>query len=116
MAALNLASFTKPAAVKSAIAAVIPETALEWSTLDTATLSPDLQAAYFAYKRANDAATTLRKAFEAAMNDKVELDAHLTLAFGYRFGQLSVAIAPKRTASRGGRAALSLEQLIAKAG
>ena len=87
--------------------------AADWQQLDVATLSRDLQAAYFDYRKAQDAADKLRHAFEAAMSGKVELPSHLKLAFGYKFGRISVAIVP--SAGRTSRPAASLESLIASA-
>jgi hypothetical protein len=101
--ALNIAAFTKPATAKT------PDT--DWQSLDVDTLDNTLQAAYFTYRKAQDHANTQRKAFEALMSTKIELPAHLSLAFGYKFGKLSVAIVPiKRPSS--GRAAMSMSDLM----
>ena len=110
---LNLAAFQSPAASRPAPASVPTEP--DWQSLDTSTLSPDLQSAYFAYRKAADAANNARKTFEAGMAAKVELPPHLTLAFGYRFGKLSVAIVPAKRPSTA-KAALSLSDLISRAG
>jgi hypothetical protein len=101
---INVAAFAKPAAP----AATKSE---DWTTLDVETFSDDLQALYYSYRKAQDAANTQRKAFEAAMSAKLELPSHLTLAFGYRFGKLSVAIVPKAKPSAS-RSALSLADLM----
>lgn len=108
--ALNLASFQRPAAV--ATPTLKTEVKPVWHSLDTATLSPDIQRAYFTYKQEQDKANTARKAFETLMRAKVELDDHLDLAFGYRFGQLSIAMVPRERKS-GARAAMSMEQFMA---
>lgn len=105
MATLNLSAFQTP----SKAPAVDPK--LDWQKLDIATLSPDLQEAYQTMAHAQAKANTARKAFEAAMNDKIELPAHLSLAFTYRFG-LAIAIAPKRKPAK---PALSLSDLVARA-
>lgn len=109
MTTINLAAFQKP----KAVTADAPRA--DWQSLDVATLSPDLQSEYFAYRKAIDSANAARKRFEAAMADKLDLPAHLALAFGYKFGKLSVALVPAERPKSTARAALSLEQLIAKA-
>jgi hypothetical protein len=88
---------------------------LDWQSLDVETLSPDLRAGYFEYRKAQDAANKLRLAFEEGMNAKVELPAHLVLAFGYKFGKISVAIAPAER-PRARKTAMSLAELIKRAG
>lgn len=110
MTALNLSAFQRPA--KPAPTDTAPEKA-DWQSLDVSTLSPDLQSAYLSYRKAQDIANKSRVAFEDAMNDKLELPSHLTLAFGYKFGKLSVAIV-KREKPRSTRPALSLSDLIAR--
>jgi hypothetical protein len=108
MPSINLAAFTKPAyAPKPAEPAKAG-----WQSLDIATLSDDLQAAYYAYRKAQDAANKSRLEFEAAMKAKIELPDHLRLAFGYKFGKLSVAIV---RAERTRKAGLSLADLIRRA-
>jgi hypothetical protein len=102
----------KPAAVKPAPAADVKP---DWSELDVTTLSPDLQAAYFDYKKLANAATEHRKVFETAMSAKVELADHLKLIFGYNFGKLSVAIVPAEQVRKGSRLAMSLADLISRA-
>lgn len=104
---LNITAFQKPAS------ATPNPSAVDWQSLDVETLSSDLQSLYFAYRKAQDHANTQRKAFELAMNTKLELPAHLTLAFGYKFAKLSVAIVPAKRPSTG-RAALSLSALMAR--
>ena len=100
---INMSAFTKPAPVKT------PEA--DWQSLDVDTLSPDLQQLYLAYRKAADHANTQRKAFETAMQSKLELPSHLTLACGYRFGKLSVAIVPK-SRPKSSHSALSLADLM----
>ncbi len=111
--ALNLNAFRAPA--PAAPKAPTTESKADWQQLDIATLSPDLQSAYFEYKRNQDIANKARKAFETAMSAKLELPAHLALAFGYRFGNLSVAIVPAER-PKTSKSAMSLEQLVARIG
>ena len=76
---------------------------LEWTSVDTSTLPRDLSAAYEAYKVAAAHASELRQAFEDAACGPIaalmSLRPGYDVAFGYRWGQLSVAAAPKRTAT-----------------
>ena len=110
--ALNLAAFQAP---KSERAAPAPETKIDWQTLDVSTLDDVLQRAYFAYRKKQDEANTLRAEFEKLMDGKVELPDHLRLAFGYKFGKISVAIVPaERPHAR--KSAMSLAELIKRAG
>lgn len=108
MPSINLAAFTKPEPHKPEPSA--PKA--DWQSLDIATLSDDLQAAYYAYRKAQDLANKSRLEFEAAMEAKIELPDHLRLAFGYKFGKLSVAIV---RAERTRKAGLSLADLIRRA-
>ena len=110
MTAINLAAFQRPAKPTAEREAPKPD----WQNLDVETLSPDLQRAYFTYRKALDAANTSRKAFESAMAAKLELPSHLSLAFGYKFGKLSIAIVPAER-PKATRSAMSLADLIAKA-
>jgi hypothetical protein len=86
------------------------KTELAWETLDTSTLSPDLQALYTEYKRHADVASKARAVFEAAMIDKLDLPPHLTLRFGYKFGRISVALDKAPSAKPQGK--LSLDNLV----
>ena len=108
MATLNVAAFQRPAPPKSEPSPDKPD----WASLEVNTLSPDLQEAYYAYRKAQDAANKLRLAFESRMTDKVELPDHLRLAFAYKFGKVSVAIVK---AERPRKAGLSLEDLLRRA-
>lgn len=87
---------------------------LVWDKLDPASLPADILAAFQAFKVASDKAKHAREAFEALMNDKVEMDGDKCLVFSYRYG-LSVAIAPKARPSKA-RPAMSLADLVAKVG
>ncbi len=90
-----------------------PKTELEWTQLDPASLSADLRAKYDAYKEAAKAANSLREAFERAMTVAIDpLDTE-KVVFGYRFGKLSLAIAPADK-PRKPSAAVSLADFIGK--
>ena len=86
---------------------------LEWTQLDPSSLSPDLRKAYDAYRDAARHANTLREAFERAMTVAIDpLDSE-KVVFGYRFGKLSLAIAPADK-PRKPSAAVSLAEFIGK--
>lgn len=86
---------------------------LEWTQLDPASLSPALRAAYDAYRDAARHAESLRKTFEASMTNAIDpLDTE-KVVFGYRFGKLSLAIAPADK-PRKPSAAVSLADFIGK--
>jgi len=104
--ALNVTAFQKPAPAN--------ETKADWQSLDITTLSADLQSAYHDYRTAQDIANKRRKTFEDAMSAKLELPAHLALAFGYKFGRLSVAIVPASRPSSA-KPAMSLTDLVKRA-
>lgn len=74
---------------------------LNWTSVDTSTLPRELATAYEAYKTAAAHASELRQAFEDAACGPIaalmSLRPGYDVAFGYRWGQLSVAAAPKRT-------------------
>lgn len=90
-----------------------PAKELEWTQLDPSTLSPDLRKAYDAYKDAARHANTLREAFERQMTVAIDpLDSE-KVVFGYRFGKLSLAIAPADK-PRKPSAAVSLADFIGK--
>ena len=105
-----LQSITKPI-VEAAKPA--PKADLEWTQLDPSSLSPDLRKAYDAYKEAARHANSLREAFERAMTVAIDpLDTE-KVVFGYRFGKLSLAIAPADK-PRKSSAAVSLAEFIGK--
>jgi len=90
-----------------------PAKALEWTQLDPSTLSPELRKAYDAYRDAARHANALREAFERAMTTAIDpLDTE-KVVFGYRFGKLSLAIAPADK-PRKPSAAVSLADFIGK--
>ena len=105
-----LSAITKPI-VEAAKPA--PKAELDWTQLDPASLSPDLRKAYDAYKEAARHANSLREAFERAMTVAIDpLDGEKVI-FGYRFGKLSLAIAPADK-PRKPSAAISLADFIGK--
>ena len=94
-------------------AAPAPKTELEWTQLDPASLSPELRKAYDAYREAARSANALREAFERQMTAAIDpLDTE-KVVFGYRFGKLSLAIAPADR-PRKPSAAVSLADFIGK--
>lgn len=85
---------------------------IEWTQLDPDSLSPDLRKAYDAYRTAAKAAAVLRTEFEARMTVAIDpLDGE-KLAFGYKFGKLSLAIVPADKPKRR-TAAVSLADYLA---
>jgi hypothetical protein len=80
-----------------------------WQSLDPSTLPEDLARLYFAYRQAFDAAEKARKLFEEETNEAYDVGATNKLAFGYRFGKLSVAIVPRSTPSA--KSAVSLASI-----
>lgn len=109
MTARILQSVTKPAeAPKPAPAAK----EIEWTQLDPDSLSPELRASYDKYRAAAKAAAVLRTEFEARMTVAIDpLDGE-KLAFGYKFGKLSLAIVPADRPKRR-TAAVSLADYLA---
>lgn len=63
-----------------------------WNNIDPATLPEDLQRHYYAYKQAADLAAKARALFETEANEAFDTGPGNRLAFGYKFGRLSVAI------------------------
>ncbi len=63
-----------------------------WQNIDPASLPEDLQRHYYAYKAAQDAASKARVLFETECNEAFDVGTGNRLAFGYKFGRLSVAI------------------------
>jgi len=105
-----LSAITKPI-VEAAKPA--PKAELEWTQLDPSTLSPELRKAYDTYRDAARHANSLREAFERAMTIAIDpLDSEKVI-FGYRFGKLSLAIAPADK-PRKPSAAVSLADFIGK--
>ena len=105
-----LQSITKPIVEATKPA---PAKELEWTQLDPATLSPALRQAYDTYREAARSANALRETFERAMTVAIDpLDGE-KVVFGYRFGKLSLAIAPADK-PRKPSAAVSLADFIGK--
>lgn len=67
---------------------------VKWSTVDPNSLNEKQRAAYNAYKAAYKTASEAREAFESMIRADMALviPAGKTVAFGYRFGQLGMAI------------------------
>ena len=74
---------------------------LDWKPIEIETMPRDLGQLYANYKEAQRIASEHRVAFEDAacgpIGQLLKLKPGEDVAFGYRFGQLSVAAAPKRT-------------------
>ena len=104
-----LSAITKPIVEATKPA---PAKEIEWTQLDPDSLSADLRKAYEEYRTAAKAAATLRTAFEARMTNAIDpLDGE-KVAFGYKFGKLSIAIVPADKPKRR-TAAVSLADYLA---
>jgi hypothetical protein len=75
------------------------ESTLTWTEIEVDTLDEGQQLAYAEYKDAQRKAAKLRAEFEAMMQAGVPEGQRMV--FGYRFGKLSVALAPKDEAEQG---------------
>ena len=106
---LRSARVIRPAASATPSAAPAPASEPTWQRLDTDSLPEDLRQHYYAYRKALDHANQLRAIFEEETNEAFDVGATNKLAFGYKFGQLSVAIVPK--AGRSAKGAIALGQL-----
>ena len=95
-----------PAAPLAPAPAPAPASDPIWQRLDTDSLPEDLRQHYYAYRKALDHANQLRAVFEEETNEAFDVGATNKLAFGYKFGQLSVAIVPKAGRSAKGAVAL----------
>ena len=92
-------------------------TELNWQTWDTTDMSAELTLAYEQYRELNRQAQAARELFEKSFLRDVSLPAGKTLAFGYRFGRLSVAITEASTKSKPApKGALTRDQLLAMCG
>jgi hypothetical protein len=97
-------------ALKPNRAVAAPESkpsAVVWTNLDVASMPEDLQRLYFAYRQAFDVAEKARKLFEEETNEAYDVGATNKLAFGYRFGKLSVGIVPKTRPTSTGTASIA---------
>ena len=72
--------------------AAAPASDPTWQNIDPASLPEDLQRHYYAYKQALDLANKARTLFETECNEAFDVGTGNRLAFGYKFGRLSVAI------------------------
>ena len=77
-----------------AAAAPAPVAAPTWNNIDPASLPEDLAKLYYAYQKAAAVASTARKLFESECNEAFDCGPGNRLAFGYKFGKLSVALVP----------------------
>lgn len=69
-------------------------TDLQWIEIDLDSLPHDVRDAYDEYKVVQREAAKLRATFEAALTAASPAPACFRYAFGYRFGKLSIALAP----------------------
>lgn len=99
---MTLAFPTRAQTLNTAADAILKADKLTWVSVDTSTLPAPLAHAYEQYKAAAAQASDLRTAFEdlacGPLSKLMSLKPGFDVAFGYRWGQLSVAAAPKRTA------------------
>lgn len=97
---MTLAFPSRAATLNAAADKIIKGDKLEWVNVDVDTLPNDLAVAYSNYKSAALHAAELRTIFEDAacgpIGKLMALKPGFDVAFGYRWGQLSVAAAPKR--------------------
>lgn len=70
------------------------DVAADWREVDPASLPSGPRQSYEAYKIAQRLASQAREAFEADMSEVANLPVGQRLAFGYRFGKLSIAVIP----------------------
>lgn len=68
------------------------DTPLAWTTVDLASLPQSHRKLYDGYKAAYTAASAARKLFEEQVAKDAKLPADKALVFGYRFGNLSMAV------------------------
>ena len=90
------------------------EAKVEWIEIDPSTLNANATAAYAKLRSANEAAALARKAFEACLTAEIDPAAGEKVIFGYRFGKLSLAIAPDDAKPSASRKAISLADFKAK--
>ena len=84
-----------------------------WTQIDTETLNATATAALAKLRAANEAARAAREQFEAIITDLIDPADGERVIFGYRFGKLSLAIAPADK-PRKPSAAVSLADFIGK--
>ena len=106
MTAIPLPS--RPRAIPTPQAAPTPS-APTWDNIDPETLPEDILRHYRAYQVAASAASSARKLFESECNLAFDSGPGNRLAFGYKFGRLSVAIV--RDAPRSSLSARNLSSI-----
>lgn len=70
------------------------EVQADWREVSPDTLPDDIRRLYDDYKEAQRYAASQREAFETRMASVAALPSGSRLAFGYRFGKLSIAVIP----------------------
>lgn len=86
----------------------------DWRTIDAESLPTDIRSAYDAYKSANRLAQAAREFFEQQFTDAIPVPAGSRIAFGYRFGKLSIAVIPDdRPATKPRTTPLTMAELMA---
>lgn len=90
----------------------------DWRNVDPDSLTDELQLAYEEYRECNRKAQAAREAFEKAFSTAVPCPRGQRLAFGYRFGKLSIAVIPddKPKATSGAKSPFTMADLIAMQG
>lgn len=90
------------------------EEELHWQSFDVDTLQPDVAKKYMAYKAQYQLAKAARLEFETAAFVASELPPTHRLAFNYRFGDLSMAVALAKPKASKGRGKANFASLKAK--
>lgn len=96
-----------------AVAAPVPASSPVWDNIDPSTLPEDLAKLYYAFQKAQAIATEARRLFESETNEAFDSGPGNRLAFGYKFGKLSVAIVPDapRSSAKPARALAQIAKL-----
>lgn len=90
------------------------EVQADWREVSPDTLPTETRKLYDDYKEAQRYAASQREAFEAAMSSIAACPQGQRLAFGYRFGKLSIAVIPDdKPARRPASAPASLADFLA---
>jgi hypothetical protein len=82
----------------------------QWTEINTRTLPVEVKTFYADYIDAQDEATKARKAFEAALLPLLKAPKGKKIAFGYKWGKLSIALVDDTGPSSKG--ALDLSTLL----
>jgi hypothetical protein len=86
----------------------------DWRNVDPDSLTTELQFAYDLYREANRTAQAARETFESEFTAAVPCPRGQRLAFGYRFGKLSIAVIPDdRVATKPAKGSFTMADLIA---